>query len=130
MWHFIIGLLYTTTTTLSKCSISCYMLRIAREKVHRWIFKGVIVLSGIACIVRVVYLLGRCKHLNDNWSIGQNPPVCASSPALTQITIFFSVVCIVTDFVCSGLPVVIVYKLQMNQKLKIYVIIMFGVGAL
>jgi hypothetical protein len=128
MWHFIIGTLYTTTTTLSKCSISCFMLRIARDKIHRWIFQGVIGLSIIACATRLVHWFSRCKHIQDNWYVGQDPPACASSAVMTNITIFFSVICISTDLVCSILPVIIVYNLRMKKKLKVYVIIMFIIG--
>lgn len=129
-WNYFIDIMYTTSTALIKCSISCFMLRIARNKLHLSIFKGVIGISIIACLIRVIYLLARCKRLESNWKMDDEAVLCTSSPGLIQITIFFSAVCIATDVVCAIIPGFIVYKLKMDRKTRAFVMAMLGIGAL
>ncbi|KAJ4357852.1 uncharacterized protein N0V89_002428 [Didymosphaeria variabile] len=132
-WHFFIGLLYTVNTTIVKCSICCFMLRIARERVHRWIFKGVIHVSVIAAFIRIIVWVARCKNLGDNWrdnARAGKAGSCGSPALLTQVSIFFSVICITTDLVCAIVPAVIVYKLSLCLKQKICIGIMLGLGVI
>ncbi|KAL1612430.1 hypothetical protein SLS60_000656 [Paraconiothyrium brasiliense] len=132
-WHFFIGLLYTVNTTVVKCSICCFMLRIARERMHRWIFKGVIYVSVIAAFIRIIVWVARCKNLGDNWrdnARAGKTGSCGSPALLTQVSIFFSVICITTDLVCAIVPAVIVYKLCLCLKQKICIGIMLGLGVM
>lgn len=127
-WHFYIGILYTCNTTIVKCSICCLMLRFAQKKLHRWIFKGVIYVSVTACLIRIVAWLARCKQMNSNWKINADPHDCAAEAVLTNVSIFFSIICIITDFICAVLPVIIILKLQMKLLLKMCIVVVFSLG--
>lgn len=133
-WNFFIGLLYTVNVTVIKCSICCLMLRIVRhKKAHRWIFKGVMQVLIIGALVRIIVWLARCKKFEDNWrdphNLGEGSS-CSSQKLLTDISIFFSVICIVTDLVCAIVPAVMVRKLYMCYKQKVQLSIIFGLGLL
>lgn len=131
-WHFFIGLLYTVNTTVIKCSICCLMLRIARERVHRWVFKGVIYISVMSALIRIVVWVARCKNLEEAWRdhtlANETESTCGSPVLLTDVSIFFSVICIATDLICAILPAVIVYKLQLSWKQRMCIAVLLGLG--
>lgn len=129
-YYFFSGILYTINTTVVKLSICALMLRVARHKLHHWICNSVIVISILSCLIRVVSWLARCKDVRDNWDIIAEylPASCAPKAILTQVSIFFSTTCILTDIVCAGLPAANVWNLQMEWKSRISVIIMLGMG--
>ncbi|KAF2441660.1 hypothetical protein P171DRAFT_488106 [Karstenula rhodostoma CBS 690.94] len=130
-WRFFIDLLYTVNTTIIKCSICCLMLRIVRHNTHRRIFKGVIYISIIGALVRIIVWVARCEKFEDNWRDPHNfekGASCSSQKLLTDVSIFFSSICIATDFVCAIFPAFFVRELHMCYKQKVYLSIMLGLG--
>ena len=128
--YFFVGILYTINITIIKASICILMLRVARLKVHRLIFKGVIYISVLSSAIRIISWFARCKNIRDNWEekAEYHPESCAPKKTLTQVSIFFSTICIGTDIICAVLPAVIVWELQMEWKTRLSVVIMLGLG--
>lgn len=98
-------LFYVISTVPIKVSICVAMLRIATQKVVRYILYTVIVLSTIARIVTDVAVLTWCKPVAATWD--PDAGTCADASVITSVSYFISSTSILTDWTCAILPVYI-----------------------
>ena len=87
----------------------------------------IIVLSIIESLVTVVTVLSICKPIEAQW----NPSAgkCAYVLVLMKAVYFISATSIFTDFSGAILPVVLLWSVQLNWKIKITIagILSFGI---
>ncbi|KAF1960140.1 hypothetical protein CC80DRAFT_438682 [Byssothecium circinans] len=127
-WFLIAGLAYAAATAPVKASICVLILRVTPQRKFRWILYNVIGISTLGSFIRVVVYIARCKPLAAAWNPAKGK--CGSPSILTNVTYFFSAVCIVTDWTCAILPVFVIWGIQLSRNAKIYVGVILALGVL
>ncbi|PVH95305.1 hypothetical protein DM02DRAFT_618003 [Periconia macrospinosa] len=127
-WFLIAGLSYAAATAPVKASICVLILRITPQRTYRWILYGVIVISSLGSFIRIVAYLARCQPLEAAWYPAKGK--CGPASILTNVSYFFGTICILTDFICALLPALIIWKIQIFRKAKLYIGIMLALGVL
>ncbi|PVH98253.1 hypothetical protein DM02DRAFT_499811, partial [Periconia macrospinosa] len=126
-WFFFSGVGYAITTALIKTSICVLLLRLlgGTRRVLAWIIYGVIALAWAGTFIRVVAYMARCKPLDAAWDpLGE----CRSATILSNVTWFFSAVCIATDWICAIIPIFIILRLNLPRRAKIQLAFILALG--
>ncbi|KAF1948988.1 hypothetical protein CC80DRAFT_393578, partial [Byssothecium circinans] len=126
-WFLFAGIAYAIATALVKVSISFLLIRVTRGTKHifTWILYGVIVLACVGSLTSITAYATRCKPFSAAWNpIG----TCRSGAILENVTWFFSVVCIFTDWVCATLPILIIWQLKLPLRTKIQLGFILALG--
>lgn len=121
--------MYTVSLTFSKISIMLFYLRIFPDrKFRRWVFAGIAYVV-CACISLGIPLLFQCKPVSLAWKgwDKEHSGKCVNSQAIVLVA---SGVNITLDIVTIGLPLRQISKLQLRNKDKIPLMMLFGVGFL
>ena len=137
-----------SSITFVKASICLLVLRIKNTKAFRWFLYTVIALLVTTNIIPIIALLVECHPIYRFWDrtavAGQcRPPdfriysiwvesgngthvwISLSSAIADHAPIAYS---ILTDFICSLLPIAIVWNLQLAQRKKIGVCVLMAMG--
>jgi len=99
------------------------------KRIYKWILSGVILLSCIGTITRVAAYTTRCKPFAAAWEQVDHGH-CNPAAILTNVTWFFSGVCIFTDWVCAILPIFVIRQLSLPLRTKIQIACILALGML
>lgn len=111
-----------------KCAISLTMLRVAAKRSHKialWIIIGFVVMTGL---IGVIGGLTVCHPIEKNWDLTATPEDCAYDAVLV-IGFVVTATSILTDFACAGLPILVLWNMQMDRRTKILTWFMLALGA-
>lgn len=111
-----------------KCAISLTMLRVAAEKSHRivlWIIIAVVIMTGLTGVIGGPTV---CHPIEKNWDLTATPEDCAFDAVLV-IGFVVTGTSILTDFACAGLPVFILWNMQLDRRTKVLSWVMLALGA-
>lgn len=120
--------LYFTSAMFVKCAISMTMLRVAAERSHKialWIVITVVIMTGL---VGVIGGLTVCQPIEKNWDLTATPEDCAYGAVLV-IGFVVTATSILTDFACAGLPILVLWNMQMDRRTKVMTWVMLALGA-
>jgi len=122
-------MLYASSVALTKISFLFFCLRIFPSRnIRIWLYGLIIVLAahGFTFTIGTIF---SCTPISYNWTHwdGEHKGKCINFNAFAWA---HAVTNIVLDFVMLGIPVPVLLKLQLSMKKKIYIILMFSVGAL
>ncbi|CAK7211439.1 hypothetical protein SEUCBS140593_001172 [Sporothrix eucalyptigena] len=120
-------LLFFVAVCLMKISICLLLLRIKNEKWLRWLIYGVMAGLVVTNGGVVVILLAECRPVDQYWDdVGScwDPRVRIFS---TYLTIAYQ---ILTDLLCSCLPLVVIWKVRIPLKSKLLVCGLMSLGLL
>lgn len=115
-----------------KASIAIFLLRICVHKAHRiaiWVVTGITELYSFAFFL--LFIL-QCRPTSLFWlRYTHDPPAgkCLDAQVVANVFYGYSAISCVTDWTFSILPMFIVWKLQMNFRVKISVIFILAAGA-
>ncbi|KAI0852385.1 hypothetical protein F5Y00DRAFT_194323 [Daldinia vernicosa] len=109
---------YGTTMILTKMSIAAFLLRVTPHKIHRRIIYTAAALTCAAGLTLVFIVMFQCKPVSLFWYRDQ-PGSCLPVDAIITSTYCYSAFAILTDFTFTLLPLYLIWKLQMDMKLKI-----------
>ncbi|CAD6581152.1 MAG: hypothetical protein ASARMPREDX12_000373 [Alectoria sarmentosa] len=128
-WSIASQALHIACLGLVKVSLCLCVLRVI-DRVERRIstFLWVnIALVGATHAVQLAMLLAECRPLNALWDLGVHGT--CYSPDTTYITTYvaFSLDAF-TDLVCSGIPIFVIYRMQMNMRTKVALCVLMGLG--
>ncbi|KAG6363994.1 hypothetical protein INS49_009097 [Diaporthe citri] len=120
--------LYFTSAMFIKCAISLTMLRVAEKRAHKialWIIIAFVVMTGL---IGVIGGLTVCHPIEKNWDLTATSEDCAYGAVLV-IGFVVTATSILTDFACAGLPILVLWNMQMDRRTKILTWFMLALGA-
>lgn len=128
---FICELLYVVATAVVKLSIGAFFLRLSSKKYQ---IRTVYITLGIVLLVSTMYfffLLFQCTPINYLWiKYANGHGKCLSGHILANVTYAHAAMSAVTDWAFGILPIFFVWKMQMNPRTKITVILILSLGFL
>jgi hypothetical protein len=124
-------MLYIWASAIAKISIAVALLRLTVQKSHRIILWAII---GIVIVIGLVFwliLLFDCIPVSYFWDRVDPTATgtCLTTDILLAIAYLYSSLTIVCDFSLGILPVILVWNLQMNYRVKIAVGGILSLGA-
>uniref|UniRef100_A0A8H7K799 Rhodopsin domain-containing protein n=1 Tax=Bionectria ochroleuca TaxID=29856 RepID=A0A8H7K799_BIOOC len=125
---FLWQLFYLTSMAFIKSSICLTILRIAIIRWQRILLWTIIGCSFFVAIMLDIFILVECQPMQRIWN--EAPGWCYPDSAKVAITFITSGVNIVTDWICTILPIFIIWKLQMPKQRKIALCAVLGLDLL
>ena len=113
-------------------SIAFALLRLAVKKWHRVVLWFLVALVIVIGLFFWLVLLFDCKPVQYFWN-RVDPTVkgsCLSTRTLLDVAYTYSAVTIFCDFALGGLPIIMVWSLQMDLNTKIAVGTILSLGAM
>jgi hypothetical protein len=83
--------------------------------------------SSVSALLFILGLPHICHPIGALW--GEVPGKCNAS-LNSSLSYFLSVVSIVTDWALAGLPIFMLWNLQLKRRIKIYAAFILSLGAL
>ncbi|KAJ5875065.1 uncharacterized protein N7473_012412 [Penicillium subrubescens] len=123
---------YVITCVLAKISIIITLLRITVDRVHAWILYAAISLATAVGVVFLLFTIFQCSPVTYFWHQGLSTShgTCVNKDTLIAIAYLYSVGAAVTDLTIGLLPVALIWNLRMNQRTKIAIIGILGLGCI
>ncbi|UZP32249.1 hypothetical protein NXS19_000065 [Fusarium pseudograminearum] len=125
-WDWISQILYSFSLLPLKCSICVTLLRIAVSTTHRNIIWGTLILNLVTISYIIIGTFSACKPLSANWD---NHGKC-SLPLLSSLGYVISISAVISDWICSILPIFMLYRSNMRKPTKVSISIILGLAAL
>ncbi|KAK7540159.1 hypothetical protein IWX49DRAFT_507899 [Phyllosticta citricarpa] len=129
MWFFWSQVLFLIAVMFIKISIALQLSRIAIAR-----RKYIIAIRICMAIVVVsllgtnVFVLARCRPMKAHWTPSLVHTKCGSQLHLTIVSYVQAVINIASDLFCALLPIPLLWNVRMNQKTKMSVIVLLGMG--
>ena len=130
---FICELLYVVTTAVTKLSIGVYFLRLSSKRYQIRIIYTTLAIVMLFSTMYFFFLLFQCTPINHLWTqyaIGGSPGKCLGKTILSNVTYAHAAMSAVTDWAFGLLPIAFVWKMQMNPRTKLSVILILSLGFL
>jgi hypothetical protein len=111
-----------------KCAISLTMLRVTAEKGHKialWVVIAIVIMTGLTGVIGGLTV---CHPIEKNWDLTATPEDCAYEAVLI-IGFVVTATSILTDFACAGLPILVLWNMQMDRRTKVMTWVMLALGA-
>ncbi|KAE8447097.1 hypothetical protein EG329_011081 [Mollisiaceae sp. DMI_Dod_QoI] len=126
---FICELLYVVSTTVTKLSIAAYFLRLSSKRYQRMV---VYVTTAVVLIFSTMYfffLIFQCSPTSDFWTqfLGVHGK-CLSAEVLSSVTYAHCAMSALTDWSFGILPIFFVWKMKMNPRTKLSVVLILSLG--
>ncbi|KAL3607046.1 hypothetical protein FPOAC2_02020 [Fusarium poae] len=124
---FIAQFFYSACSVPIKSSICVTMLRIcdARRR-FVWTLWGIMGITVFTAIVFIIATANICHPIETLW--GDANGEC-NTKVNSSVGFYFSAVSILTDWILAILPAILLWNIQMKQRVKFPVIVMLGLGA-
>lgn len=117
------------TLALSKIAICLFLLRISKFERFRYLLFGLIAFLIISHTPLTLLFMLQCIPLNKMWDT-QVPGHCFSRKRVETIIIIQGVFSIITDFICAGFPVVLLWNAKLNIRTKVALNLLMGLGVI
>lgn len=129
-WFFC-EIFYTLSTCMLKISVGFFLLRIAIVRLHIWIIRIIMVVSGIVGIAYTFVVIFQCKPVSFWWDLNPTHTGTCLSPTLVVYCAFVvSGLNAFADWAFAILPVVIVQRLHMKKRMKVVVASVIALAAM
>ncbi|KAH7127280.1 hypothetical protein EDB81DRAFT_846200 [Dactylonectria macrodidyma] len=112
---------YCITTMACKISIGSFLLRISVRRVDIWIIYSVMLVTVLTGVVFFFVTLFQCRPVSYFWEKDQHGS-CLDVEVIIALTYMYSAFTVVCDFTFALLPLVLIWKLNMDRKSKIALI--------
>lgn len=128
-WY-ISELMYAPLSAMVRTSVALFLLRVASKAIHRWIIYVDLVIVWIMSLVFLFIAAFQCNPPSFfyNQALGAKGQ-CVDVNLVPSATIVHSIVGAVCDIVFAGLPVAMLWNVQLNKRTKIVVALLLGMGA-
>ncbi|KAK4665161.1 uncharacterized protein QC763_510700 [Podospora pseudopauciseta] len=110
-----------------KISIALSLLRLSRGKWYKWILWGLITFTVFYTLFAFITFMTRCQPVSGQW----NPdikPKCYGKVMYRNFGLFNTACNIFTDLSFATLPVPLIWSLQLQRRLRIYLIAILSGG--
>ncbi|RPA73314.1 hypothetical protein BJ508DRAFT_53529 [Ascobolus immersus RN42] len=118
-------LLYSIIAALVKISVLAFYLRLSPQRPFIWACRATIVFVVLTYIGTLPVLIAPCKPFRASWDFGMQflpTTKCVDTASLYSA---HAVIYVVTDFIIMGLPMPMLFQLQLPLIQKIQAIIVF-----
>ncbi|KAH8878809.1 hypothetical protein GQ53DRAFT_834696 [Thozetella sp. PMI_491] len=125
--------LYVLTNMAIKASIAIFLLRICVTRIHKAIIWVVIGVTELYSAFFFLLFVLQCRPTSLFWlRYSENPPPgsCLDASIVSNSFYGYSAISCWTDWTYSILPIFLVWKLQMNLRVKISVVVILAAGAI
>ncbi|KAI1480595.1 hypothetical protein F4774DRAFT_377786 [Daldinia eschscholtzii] len=119
-------LCYVLTAALFKTGVALVLFRINVRRSIRHILIVSMIVVLIVILVFFFLLTFQCRPISLNWGVGKGS--CFDYSTIRKTGIALSVADITSNWLYSFLPIAMLYNVQMNNRLKIPVVIILGIG--
>lgn len=129
---FICELLYVATTAVAKLSIGVYFLRLSNKKYQFWVIYTTLTVVMLFSSMYFFFLVFQCTPITYTWRqfYKNSNGKCLSRSILANVTYAHAAMSAATDWAFGILPVFFVWKLKMNPRTKLSVILILSLGFL
>ncbi|CAJ2509747.1 Uu.00g056470.m01.CDS01 [Anthostomella pinea] len=130
-WFFLFEVFYCASVIPVKMSISLMLIRIAQNrKSFIWMQYVIIGMFTIMNLIAMMYIILQCNPVAAAWdtSLLQNGGKCNDMKILADIYYATTAVNILTDWVTAFMPILLLWKVNMNRNSKISVSFVLGLG--
>ncbi|KAL9001977.1 MAG: hypothetical protein Q9188_005073 [Gyalolechia gomerana] len=115
------------TLMFNKLSICFLLLRIPVEKRYIRPIQGAIVFLIVTNIVLTLLWIFQCNPIAGSWN-KQTPATCFTDAQLQRIIISQAIISIISDFVLALFPIVLLWKVQIELRIKAGLCILMSLG--
>jgi hypothetical protein len=127
-WTFMawwLGVLGFSLPKLAVVSLLCRLLNPSRW--HRWLLWGMAIFNIVNLFIVMMLILFRCKPIQAMWNFSLQG-TCMPSTISTGYALYAASYSAFLDLYLSIYPSVVLYKLKMPRKKKIYLSLALGFG--
>lgn len=121
---------YVITCVVAKISIIITLLRITVDKIHAWILYAAISLATVVGLIFLFFTIFQCQPVSFFWNRMTAEGTCVNPDLLIDIAYLYSVGAAVTDLTIGLLPVALIWNLRMNQRTKVAIAGILGIGCM
>ncbi|PMD40948.1 hypothetical protein L207DRAFT_488948 [Hyaloscypha variabilis F] len=126
---FICELLYVASTTVTKFSIAAYFLRLSIKRYQKIVIYTTLSVVIVFSTMYFGFLLFQCAPISYLWTKYENGQgKCLRSPILASVTYAHCAMSALTDWSFGILPIFFVWKMRMNPRTKLSVILILSLG--
>ncbi len=115
------------TLMFNKISICFFLLRIPVEKHFIRPIQGTIIVLVISNIVLTLLWIFQCNPVGRAWN-KQTHGICFTDAQLQRIIISQALISIISDFILALFPIVLLWKVQIELRIKAGLCILMGLG--
>ncbi|TDZ60811.1 hypothetical protein CTRI78_v004697 [Colletotrichum trifolii] len=127
-WY-ICEVLYSPITLAIRTSICLLLLRLAPNKVHRWIIYGNLVVVWTISIAFFFIMTFQCMPPSYFWrQLYGDPGSCINYNIVPDATIAHSVISALSDWCIGLLPIFLLWNVNLNRRTKVLVAILLSMG--
>ncbi|KAK0656407.1 hypothetical protein B0T16DRAFT_320223 [Cercophora newfieldiana] len=128
---FLCELLYPLLSALIRSSIAVFLLRIARDKLHRAVIYGCIAVTWALSAVYFFILLFQCWPVSHFYEqvLGQDG-TCMNQNVVPTATLAHSIISALIDIVLALLPVAVLWNVRLNKRTKTGIAALLSLGVL
>ncbi|KAF2755999.1 hypothetical protein EJ05DRAFT_85292 [Pseudovirgaria hyperparasitica] len=121
-------LMYGVIITIVKVSVGLFLLRITIYRHQRYLLWHAIHVTIIAGVIFVFIVAFQCKPASFFWTRlardSTHQGTCINPHTYVALAYWFSVICVVTDFIFAGQPIFLIFTLNLGWRDKA---ILFGI---
>ncbi|KAI9641044.1 hypothetical protein NHQ30_010472 [Ciborinia camelliae] len=122
-------LLYVITMAITKVSIGVYFLRLSNKRYQFWIIFSVMATALLVGSAYFIFVLLQCHPISYFWNMfSDGTGSCLSTSTRANITYVHAAMSAVTDWAYGILPITFVWKIKMNPRTKLSVILILSLG--
>ncbi|KAM3070181.1 hypothetical protein ACMFMG_003780 [Clarireedia jacksonii] len=126
--YFVLEFFYAASAAIIKCSIAVTLLRIAvTRRYFIWTIWLIMSMCIAAAFIFNVGVLNICHPIDTLWSA--HPTGTCNAKLNSDVSYFFSVIEVITDFALAILPAILLWNIQMKFKVKFSVMLVLGMAA-
>lgn len=125
--------MYVLGVCCLKFSVGIFLLRLAVTRLQRWILCLTMGISGVMSIMYFFVFVFQCYTPSYFWVQYMDPNAkgsCLNTDIIINSTYAYSAMSCLSDFTFCILPAFMVWRLNMNIRTKISVIILLGLSAM
>ncbi|KAK0118583.1 hypothetical protein ONS95_007469 [Cadophora gregata] len=127
---FICELLYVVATTVTKVAIAAYFFRLSSKRYQRVVIYVTLAAVMVFSTMYFFFLMFQCSPINYLWTKynEDGKGTCLNSTTLSAVTYAHCAMSAITDWSFGILPIFFVWKMQMNPRTKLSVILILSLG--
>ncbi|KAF2872392.1 hypothetical protein BDV95DRAFT_382862 [Massariosphaeria phaeospora] len=114
---------------ISKTSFAVTLLRLVTRKWEKWFIWAIIITMNVTMWLVAILLFAQCRPIAKNWN-SKVEGSCWGSRIQDRYSVFAGAYSALLDVILASFPWIIIWRLQMNTREKLGVVIAMSLGFL
>ncbi|KAH9906368.1 hypothetical protein F4778DRAFT_725582 [Xylariomycetidae sp. FL2044] len=119
---------YSMSMLFSKMSIAWFLLRVAAQRLHRWIIWAALTITTVTCMTFFFVTIFQCHPVSYFWDTYTQEGTCINSTVVIALGYIYSSCAVITDFTFALLPAWIIFQLKMKARTKLALVPLMAMG--